>query len=67
MDVTGTGEDRKYSRAKVGSFPKAMLVLGEGAENPCVRRGYVTGLYVYIRYSIILFMTRLIDIVQCRV
>ena len=34
VDITGTGE----TGSLVGSFPGARLVLGEGAENPCVRR-----------------------------
>ena len=34
VDKTGAGE----TGSLVGSFPEARLVLGEGAENPCVRR-----------------------------
>ena len=31
MDISGAGE----TGSLVGGFPKARLVLGEGAENPC--------------------------------
>ena len=34
VDIAGAGETGSI----VGSFPKARLVLGEGAENPCVQR-----------------------------
>ena len=37
MDIADTGE--RQIRL-VGSFPKARPVLGEVAENPCVRHGY---------------------------
>ena len=33
-DITGAGE----TGSLVGSFPEARPVLGEGTENPCVRR-----------------------------
>ena len=37
VDRTDTGETGSH----VGSFPKAMLVLGESAENPCGRRSHL--------------------------